>query len=41
MTSCRKCLNAALAQSEIVPQPQPIKVHAGSGISREWRLQRR
>src|ERR1700730_16893873 len=30
MTSCRKCLNAALAQSGIAPPQQPIKVHQQS-----------
>jgi hypothetical protein len=30
MTSCRKCLNGALAETEIAPRQQPIKLHAGS-----------
>jgi hypothetical protein len=30
MTSCRKCLNGALAETEIAPRRQPIKLHAGS-----------
>ena len=33
MTSCRKCLNGALAESEIAPRQQPIKVRAGSSGS--------
>jgi hypothetical protein len=36
MTSCRKCLNGALAQSGIAPRQQPIKVRSSS--FREWRL---
>jgi hypothetical protein len=30
MTSCRKCLNGALAETEIAPRQQPIKLRAGS-----------
>jgi hypothetical protein len=30
MTSCRKCLNAALAEMEIAPRQQPINLRAGS-----------
>jgi hypothetical protein len=30
MTSCRKCLNGALAATEIGPRQQPINLRAGS-----------
>jgi hypothetical protein len=30
MTSCRKCLNGALAETEIGPRQQPIYLRAGS-----------
>jgi hypothetical protein len=30
MTSCRKCLNGALAETEIGPRQQPITLRAGS-----------
>ena len=30
MTSCRKCLNGALAETEMGPRQQPINLRAGS-----------